>query len=48
MGAKEAVLVAKHGCGFALWPSNATEPDGSRYNYRSQSIKIGLPRSTHK
>ena len=33
MGAREAVLVAKHGCGFALWPSNAPEPDGSRYNY---------------
>lgn len=32
-GAKEAVLVAKHGCGFMLWPSNATMPDGSRYNY---------------
>ena len=34
MVAREAVLVAKHSCGFALWPSNATEPDGSRYNYR--------------
>ena len=33
MGVKEAVLVVKHGCGFTLWPSNATEPDGSRYNY---------------
>jgi hypothetical protein len=32
-GAREAVLVAKHGCGFATWPSNATMPDGSRYNY---------------
>ena len=25
--------MAKHDCGFALWPSDATEPDGSRYNY---------------
>lgn len=32
-GAKEAVLVAKHGCGFMLWPSRATMPDGTRYNY---------------
>ena len=32
-GAREAVLVAKHGCGFVTWPSNATMPDGSRYNY---------------
>ena len=33
MGVGEAVLVAKHDCGFALWPSDAAEPDGSRYNY---------------
>ena len=32
-GAREAVLVAKHSCGFVTWPSNATMPDGSRYNY---------------
>eukprot|EP01079_Euglenida_sp_SAG-EU17-18_P008733 gene8733-1566_t len=29
----EAVLVAKHGCGFTLFPSNATQPDGKQYNY---------------
>ena len=33
MGVKEAVLVVKHGCGFTLWPSNASQPDGARYNY---------------
>jgi alpha-L-fucosidase len=30
---REAVLVAKHGCGFVTWPSRATMPDGSTYNY---------------
>lgn len=32
-GAREAVLVAKHACGFCTWPTNATLPDGSRYPY---------------
>eukprot|EP01043_Picozoa_sp_COSAG02_P023761 COSAG02_NODE_1277_length_13502_cov_14.551593_14_plen_554_part_00 len=32
-GAREAVLVAKHACGFCTWPSNATLPDGTRYPY---------------
>ena len=43
-GAREAVLVAKHACGFCTWPSNATLPvanasrgqswrNGSRYPY---------------
>jgi alpha-L-fucosidase len=32
-GAREAVLVAKHACGFCTWPSDATLPDGSRYPY---------------
>jgi len=32
-GAREAVLVAKHACGFCSWPSNATMPDGSRFPY---------------
>ena len=32
-GAREAVLVAKHACGFCTWPSTATLPDGSRYPY---------------
>eukprot|EP00040_Diaphanoeca_grandis_P019203 m.101217 g.101217 ORF g.101217 m.101217 type:complete len:689 (-) comp27315_c0_seq1:283-2349(-) len=33
LGVKEAVLVAKHGCGFVTWPTNATVPGGGRYNY---------------
>ena len=32
-GAREAVLVAKHACGFCTWPTNATLPDGTRYPY---------------
>ena len=32
-GVREAVLVAKHGCGYVTWPSKATLPDGSEYNY---------------
>ena len=27
------MLVAKHGCGYVTWPSKATLPDGSEYNY---------------
>jgi len=34
LGAKEAVLTAKHGCGFAIWPTTAMLPDGSPYPYR--------------
>ena len=33
LGVKEAVLTVKHGSGFLLWPSNATMPDGQRYNF---------------
>ena len=33
LGVKEAVLTVKHGSGFTLYPSNATMPDGHRYNY---------------
>jgi len=32
-GVKEAVLVAKHGCGYVTWPSAAKLPDGTNYNY---------------
>jgi alpha-L-fucosidase len=34
LGVTEAVLTAKHGCGFYLWPSNVSLPDGRRYPYR--------------
>ena len=30
MGAKYSVLPASGGCGYALWPSDATFPDGGR------------------
>lgn len=33
LGASIAVLTAKHGCGFCLWPTNATLPGGSPYGY---------------
>mmetsp|Transcript_31928 Transcript_31928/g.71728 ORF Transcript_31928/g.71728 Transcript_31928/m.71728 type:complete len:491 (+) Transcript_31928:71-1543(+) len=33
LGANIAVLTAKHGCGFLLWPTKARLPDGSAYNY---------------
>ncbi|CAK9036940.1 unnamed protein product [Durusdinium trenchii] len=38
LGANIAVLTAKHGCGFALWPTNSTFPDGSPYGYN-----VGMP-----
>ncbi|CAE7474256.1 FUC1 [Symbiodinium sp. KB8] len=38
LGANIAVLTAKHGCGFALWPTEATLPDGSPYGYN-----VGMP-----
>lgn len=33
VGAKHAVLTAKHGCGFALWPSKVQLPSGATYGY---------------
>ena len=33
LGAKHAVLTAKHDSGFLLWPTNTTLPDGSPYEY---------------
>ena len=26
-------MTAKHGCGFLLWPTETTLPDGSPYDY---------------
>ena len=36
LGSTIAILTAKHGCGFTLWPTNATLPDGSSYSYHVQ------------
>eukprot|EP01045_Picozoa_sp_COSAG04_P013471 COSAG04_NODE_957_length_9173_cov_27.835133_2_plen_454_part_00 len=33
MGAKVAVFVVRHGCGFDLWPTNASLPSGFKYDY---------------
>lgn len=33
LGVRESVLTAKHGCGFCIWPTSATLPDGSPYGY---------------
>lgn len=33
LGAKHAVLTAKHGCGHLLWPTNTSLPDGREYTY---------------
>ena len=34
LGAKGAILTAKHGCGHLLWPSKTYLPDGTPYPYR--------------
>jgi len=33
LGAKIAVLTAKHGCGHLLWPTKSKLPNGQPYNY---------------
>jgi hypothetical protein len=33
LGANIAILTAKHGCGFTLWPTKSNLPDGSPYGY---------------
>ena len=30
---QSAILTAKHGCGFLLWPTNVTLPNGENYGY---------------
>lgn len=37
LGITEAVLTAKHGCGFYIWPTNVTLPDGRPYGYNVNS-----------
>ena len=33
LGANIAILTAKHGCGFTLWPTDSKLADGTPYNY---------------
>ena len=40
LGANIAVLTAKHGCGFALWPTQSTLPNGEKYNYDVSSTTM--------
>jgi alpha-L-fucosidase len=41
LGVTEAVMTAKHGCGFFLWPTNVTLPDGRRYPYAvNESLNV--------
>jgi alpha-L-fucosidase len=35
LGANIAVLTAKHGCGFCLWPTQSVLPDGTPYQYHT-------------
>ena len=42
LGANIAVLTAKHGCGFLLWPTNSTLPDGSPYGYNVGAGGAGI------
>jgi alpha-L-fucosidase len=37
INAEWGVLTAKHGCGFLLWQTNVTLPDGSPYGYNVNS-----------
>ena len=37
LGITEAVLTAKHGCGFYLWPTNVLLPNGQPYGYNVNS-----------
>lgn len=41
-GVRGTVLTAKHGCGFALWPTAARLPNGARYGY-STAFSSRLP-----
>lgn len=41
LGVTEAVLTAKHGCGYYIWPTNVTLPDGTRYPYAvNESLNV--------
>ena len=46
LGANIAVLTAKHGCGFGLWPTKTVLPDGSPYGYdvgATNAAKLPVP-----
>lgn len=43
LGATSAVLTAKHGCGFLLWPSKVKLPNGETYPYA-----VGSPNAAYK
>jgi alpha-L-fucosidase len=46
IGVKHAVLTAKHGCGFLLWNTSTTLPDGTEYIYAVQrATRKTFPRS---
>jgi len=42
LGASIAVLTAKHGCGFTLWPTKSKLPDGSPYGYSVGSERASI------
>jgi alpha-L-fucosidase len=41
LGAKIAILTAKHGCGFCLWPTRSKMPDGTPYGYHASDDVLG-------
>lgn len=41
MGAKVAVFVVRHGCGFDLWPTKAKLPNGFAYDYSIANSPFG-------
>ena len=43
VGAKHAVLTAKHGCGFLLWPTDVTLPNGDEYGYSVGRDESSVP-----
>lgn len=44
LGANIAILTAKHGCGFCLWPTQAKLPNGEPYGYSVGSEQAAIKR----
>ena len=45
LGANIAILTAKHGCGFTLWPTKSTLPGGAPYGYNvGMAANASFPR----